>query len=93
LDNGTEIAWMPGGKTLHVINPKGEKFEMTPAQLGNLATKLKERKDPTGDQVLDFLAAKAREQMARGTNSPAGQTSQPASAPSTQQPDPLGLYK
>lgn len=80
LDGGSVLAWVPGGKTLHVINGK-KKTELTPNQLQNISKGLPDD-DPHKKQISDFLANSAMEQVA-----PKSKTN----APSTT--DPLGLFK
>lgn len=62
IGDGTKLAWVPGGKTLHVI--KGEKTEeFTPFQMSSIAKTLDD-KDPRKKQIIDFLANTAVSQAA-----------------------------
>lgn len=84
LGNGTKIAWMPGGKTLHVIKTDGTKQEYTASQMQSIAKGLDDD-DPRKKQITDFLAETAVKQT--GTSSP-----QPAPTPTQSQPTKVLKY-
>lgn len=62
IGDGITLAWVPGGKTLHVIKKNGDKNELTPAQLGAIAKGLDDI-DPKKQKILDFLSEKATSQI------------------------------
>lgn len=80
LPNGTTVAWMPGGKTLHVIQGDGKKSVYTPFQLQSIAKGLGDT-DPNKKQIMDFLS-----------NSAVKQVSTPTHADAAQSKDPLNLF-
>lgn len=69
LPNGATVAWMPGGKTLHVIQSDGKKQVYTPFQLQSIAKGLAET-DPTKKTIMDFLSQSAVKQIS-GQGAPA----------------------
>lgn len=64
IEGGVQLAWVPGGKTLHVIQPSGKKQVLTPVQMKNIASGL-EDKDPRKKQIMDFLANQAVGQFSK----------------------------
>lgn len=92
LGNGKTIAWMPGGKTLHVIDEKGKKsVELTPIQMKALVKDLPED-DPRKKKVEDFLAETAVKQT-EPSSTPTAPLSKPAQSQPSKTNDPLGLFR
>lgn len=52
LKDGTILAWMPNGKTIHVIRPSGEKKELTPSQLLAIGKALDAQGDPDASKLI-----------------------------------------
>lgn len=74
LPNGSTVAWMPGGKTLHVIQADGKRNVYTPFQLQSIAKGLGD-KDPIKKQINDFLSQSASKQISGGDNNSTSTTS------------------
>lgn len=101
LPNGSTVTWMPGGKTLHVINQQNKHTEMTTQQLRLLAKSLldEDEDDPYGKQIMEFLRDKAVNQITgdipSSKSSVSGSTHHivPSSPSSSKPADPLGLFQ
>lgn len=84
LGNNRRAVWMPGAKTLHVINDKDKtSIELTPSQMQNAVKDLK-ADDPRKQKVVDFLAETAVRQTIPSSTSPAMTPSNPAQSQPTQ---------
>lgn len=96
LPNGSMVTWMPGGKTLHVINQKGGHSEHTPEQMRRVAMGLiaADKNDPYGKQIMDFLRDDVLKQISGGN--PTGTQNHhitPSSSSPSKPADPLGLFQ
>ena len=69
IDGGVQLAWVPGGKTLHVIQPSGKKQVLTPNQLLSIAKGL-DPNDPRVKQIQGFLADSAVKEIKSQTPQP-----------------------
>lgn len=76
LGNGVTVAWMPGGKTLHVINSDGKKTAYTPFQLQSIAKGLGDT-DPKKKQIMDFLSNSAVNQISTSSGTAPAQSKDP----------------
>jgi len=48
------LAWMPNGKTIHVIKSNGEKDVYTPQQIEKFGQKRLDNGDPDGQAMVDY---------------------------------------
>lgn len=82
LSDGTTLAWMPNGKTIHVIKKNGEKKELTPMQLLSIGKTLDANGDPDASNIIQAAKQGAMKQIApKPAAAPASATA-PAAAPS-----------
>lgn len=70
IGGGVTLAWVPGGKTLHVIKADGTKTELTPSQLQNIAKGMESNGDPRAKNILEFLAGKAMDTVEKSAAPP-----------------------
>jgi hypothetical protein len=83
LSDNTTLAWMPGGKTIHVIKGSDSK-KMTPQQLMSIAKTLSS-KDPNKKKIMDAVQGAALEQVG-GSEKPTAPSSKTASSKAEPQP-------
>lgn len=90
LSDGTTLAWMPNGKTIHVIKKNGEKKELTPMQLLSIGKTLDANGDPDAANIIQAAKQGAMKQIApkAGVSQPATGTPAATKAPAAKYQSP-----